>query len=108
MSAIHGKSFEELVKKLYTELYLTMNEIADIFGEYYHNIAPILWKERLERSPVKTHQLRLRLKTLSDEQKAEYVRKARELNVPYEIIAKILGISEKEVERLERGLSSRV
>jgi len=99
---------EELVKKLYTELYLTIKEIADIVGDYPYNIASILWKEKLERSGGKTQVFRKKLRTLPDEQKAEYVRKARELGVPYEIIAKVLGLKQKEVRKLERSLSSRV
>jgi DNA-directed RNA polymerase specialized sigma24 family protein len=99
---------EELVKKLYTELYLTIKEIADIVGDYPYNIAPILWKERLERSGGKTQSFRRKLRTLSDEQKAEYICKARQLGVPYELIAKVLGLKQKEVRRLEKSLSSRV
>lgn len=108
MLVIHGKSLEELVKKLYTELYLTINEIADIVGDYPRNIAPILWKEKLERSSIKTRLLREKLKTLPIEQKAEYIRKAKELGVPDEIIAKVLGLKQREVKKLERSLSSRV
>jgi len=99
---------EELVKKLYTELYLTISEIADIVGDYPYNIAPILWKERFERSGGKTQALRKKLKTLPDEQKAEYIRKARELGVPDKVIAKVLGLKQREVRKLERSLSSRV
>jgi DNA-directed RNA polymerase specialized sigma24 family protein len=99
---------EELVKQLYTELYLTIKEIADIVGDYPCNIAPILWKERLERSGGKTQALRKKLKTLPDEQKAEYIHKARQLGVPYKLIAKVLGLKQREVRRLERSLSSRV
>jgi hypothetical protein len=99
---------EKLVKTLYTELYLTIREIADMIGVYDRDVAKILWKERLERSPVKTRYIRLRLRKLSDKQKAEYIRKAREFNVPYETIANILGMKEEEVMRLERSLSSRV
>lgn len=108
MLVMSGKNLEELVKKLYTELYLTISEIADIVGDYPYNIAPILWKERLERSPAKTRYLRLKLRTLPVEQKAEYIREARELGVPYEIIAKVLGLNQREVKSLERSLSSRV
>ncbi len=108
MLATHGKSLEEFVKKLYTELYLTINEIADILGDYPRNIAPILWKEKLERTGGKTQTLRKKLRTLSVEQKAEYVRKARELGVPYKIIARVLGLKPIQVVRLERSLSSRV
>lgn len=99
---------EELVKKLYTELYLTINEIANIVGDYPRNIAPILWKEKLERSSIKTRLLREKLKALSIEQKAEYTRKAKELGVPDEIIAKVLNLKQREVKKLERSLSSRV
>jgi len=108
MLVTHGKNLEELITKLYTELYLTINEIADIVGDYPHNIAPILWKEKLERSGGKTQALRKKLRTLPDEQKAEYIRKARVLGVPYEIIAKVLDLKQREVKRLERSLSSRV
>ncbi len=108
MLATHGKNLEEFVKKLYTELYLTINEIADILGDYPYNIAPILWKEKLERTGGKTLTLRKKLRTLPVEQKAEYVRKARELDVPYEIIARVLGLKPIQVVRLERSLSSRV
>ncbi len=108
MLATYGKNLEELVKKLYTELYLTINEIADIVGDYPCNIAPILWKEKLERSGGKTQALRKKLRTLPAEQKAEYIRKARDLGVPYKIIAKVLGLKQREVRRLERSLSSRV
>jgi len=99
---------EELVKKLYTELYLTINEIANIVGDYPRNIAPILWKEKLERSSIKTRLLRKKLRTLPIEQKAEYIRKAKELGVPDEIIAKVLNLKQREVKKLERSLSSRV
>ncbi len=108
MLVIHGKNLEELVKKLYTELYLTINEIADIIGDYNYNVARILWKDRLERSPTKSRYLRLKLRTLPDEQKVEYIRKARELGVSYKIIAKVLGLKQKEVKKLERSLSSRI
>ncbi len=108
MLATHGKNLEELVKKLYTELYLTINEIADIVGDYPRNIAPILWKEKLERSGGKTQALRKKLRTLPAEQKTEYIHKAKELGVPYEIIAKVLGLKQREVKKLERSLSSRV
>jgi hypothetical protein len=108
MLATNGRSLEEYVKKLYTEFYLTINEIADIVGDYPYNIAPILWKERLERTGGKTKSLRLKLRTLPNEQKVEYIRKARKLGVPYEIIAKVLGLKQREVKKLERSLSNRV
>ncbi len=108
MLATHGRNLEELVKKLYTELYLTINEIADIVGDYPYNIAPILWKEKLERTGGKTQALRKKLRTLSVEQKVEYIHEARKLGVSYKIIAKVLGLKQREVRRLERSLSSRV
>ena len=108
MLAIHGRNLEELVKKLYTELYLTIKEIADLLGVYDIDVAKILWKERLERSGGKTQSLRKKLKTLPDKQKAEYIHKARQLGVPYELITKVLGLKQREVRRLERSLSSRV
>jgi hypothetical protein len=99
---------EEFIKTLYTELYLTIKEIADMLGLYDIDVAKILWKERLERTGGKTKSYRLMLRKLSDEQKAEYIHKARQLGVPYKLIAKVLGMKQKEVRRLERSLSSRV
>jgi DNA-binding CsgD family transcriptional regulator len=99
---------EELVKKLYTELYLSVDEIANITKLSNQKVYNILWRLGIIRTPAQSRIIRKQLRQSSKEQKAEYIFKARELGVPYKIIAKVFNINPKGVRNLERSLSSRV
>jgi DNA-binding transcriptional MerR regulator len=108
MSAKFGKSLEELIKKLYTELYLSVDEIARITKLSNQKVYNMLWRLKIIRTPSQSIAIRRQLRQSSKEQKLEYIRKARELGVPYKIIAEVLHTDPKGVKRLERSLSSRV
>ncbi len=108
MSATHGKNLEELVKKLYTELYLSVDEIARITKLSHHKVYSLLWRLKMIRRPEQSRTIRMQLRQSSKDHKAEYIHKARELGVPYKIIAQVLDIDAKGVKKLERSLSSRV
>ena len=97
---------EELVKKLYTELYLSVDEIARITKLTHHRVYSMLWHLDIIRSPAESRTIRKQLRQFSKEQKAEYVRKARELGITYKIIAQVLGIDPKGVKRLEACISN--
>jgi hypothetical protein len=99
---------EELVKKLYTELYLSVDEIARITKLSNQKVYNMLWRLRIIRTPVQSIKIRKQLRQASKEEKAEYIRKARELGVPYKIIAEVLHTDPKGVKRIERSLSNRV
>jgi transposase len=99
---------EEFITKLYTELYLSVDEIAHITKLSHHKVYSMLWRLKIIRTPAQSRTVRERLRQLSKEQKAEYISKARELNIPYKIIAEVFGIDPKGVKKLERSLSSRV
>jgi chromosome condensin MukBEF MukE localization factor len=107
MLATHGKNLEELVKKLYTELYLSVDEIARITKLSNQKVYNMLWRLKIIRTPVESKTIRRQLRQSSKEQKAEYIRKARELGVPYKIIAEVLHTHPKGVKRIERSLSSK-
>jgi len=108
MLATHGKNLEELVKKLYTELYLSVDEIARITKLSNQKVYNMLWRFKIIRTPAESRMIRNQLRQASKEQKAEYIRRARELGVPCKIIAEVLHTYPKEVKRIERSLSSRV
>jgi DNA-binding transcriptional MerR regulator len=108
MLEMDGKNLEELVKKLYTELYLSVDEIARITKLSNQKVYNMLWRLRIIRTPAQSRTVRQQLRQSSKEQKAEYIRRARELGVPYKIIAEVLDTDTKGVKRLERSLSSRV
>ncbi len=108
MSATHGKNLEELVKKLYTELYLSVDEIARITKLTHHKVYSLLWYFKIIRRPEQSRTIRMQLRQSSKEQKAEYIHKARELGVPYKTIARVLDIDTEGVKKLERSLSSRI
>ena len=108
MLVTHGKNLEEFVKKLYTELYLSVDEIARITKLSNQKVYNMLWRLGVIRTPSQSIAIRRQLRQSSKEQKAEYIRRAREFGVPYKIIAEALDTDPKGVKRLERSLSSRV
>jgi DNA-binding CsgD family transcriptional regulator len=97
---------EELVKKLYTELYLSVDEIARITKLTHHRVYSLLWRLKIIRMPAESRTIRKQLRQSSKEQKAEYIRKAKELGITYKIIAQVLGIDPKGVKRLEACISN--
>jgi chromosome condensin MukBEF MukE localization factor len=99
---------EELVKKLYNELYLSVDEIARTTKLSNQKVYNMLWRLRIIRTPVQSIKIRKQLRQASKEEKAKYIRKARELGVPYRIIAEVLHTDPKGVKRIERSLSNRV
>jgi transposase len=99
---------EELIAKLYTEFYLSVDEIAHITKLSHHKVYSTLWRLKIIRTPAQSRAVRKRLRQLPKEQKVEYVHRARELNIPYKIIAKVLDVDPKGVKKLERSLSSRI
>jgi hypothetical protein len=97
---------EELVKKFYTELYLSVDEIARITKLSNQKVYNMLWSLKIIRSPAESRTIRKQIRQASKEQKAEYIRKARELGITYKIIAQVLGIDPKGVKRLEACISN--
>jgi predicted transcriptional regulator YheO len=93
---------EEIIEKLYTELYLTIDEIADTLNISKQSIAMYLWKQGLERSGALSVSLRKRLKNLERKERIQYVKKARALKVKYNIISKVLGISHETIAQYVR------
>jgi hypothetical protein len=90
---------EELIAKLYNEFYLNIDEISRTTKMSKQSVAMCLWKHRMERSGALTMSLRKRLKTLEKEEKIRYVKKARDLKIPYSILAKLLGVSHETVRK---------
>ena len=97
---------EEFIKKLYTELYLSVDEIARITKLSNQKVYNILWRLKIIRTPAQSRTIRQQLRQSSKEQKAKYIRKARELGITYKIIAGVLGIDPKGVKKYERNLST--
>jgi DNA-binding transcriptional regulator YhcF (GntR family) len=97
---------EELVKKFYTELYLSVDEIARITKLSNQKVYNMLWRLNIIRTPAQSRTIRKQLRQSSKEQKAKYIYKARELGVPYKIIAKVLNTYPKGVKKLETCLSN--
>jgi DNA-binding CsgD family transcriptional regulator len=106
MLATHGKNLEELVKRLYAELYLSVDEIARTTKLTHHYVYSMLWRLKIIRTPAESRTIRKQLRQLSKEQKAEYIRKARDLGITYKVIAEVLGIDPKGVKRLEACISN--
>jgi predicted DNA-binding protein YlxM (UPF0122 family) len=99
---------EELVKQLYTELYLSVDEIARTTKLSNQKVYNMLWRLRIIRTPAQSRKVREQLRQLPKEQKTEYIHKAREYGVSYTLIAKVLNTSIKGVKELERSLSNTV
>jgi len=104
---------EDTIKQLYTELYLTIDEIADTLNLSKQSVALYLWKHKIERSGALTTSLREKLKHLKKEERLLYIKKARALKVKYDIISKVLGISHTTIAKYvglsnETNISDRV
>jgi DNA-binding transcriptional regulator YhcF (GntR family) len=99
---------EELVKKLYTEFYLSVDEIAHITKLSNQKVYNMLWRLNIIRTPAQSRTIRRQLRQSSKEQKAKYIHKARKLGVPYKVIAQVLSTYPKGVKRLETCLSNYV
>jgi transposase len=97
---------EELVKRLYAELYLSVDEISRITKLTHHCVYSMLWRFKIIRTPAESRAVRKQLRQLSKEQKAEYIHKARELGITYKIIAEVLNTDQKGVKRLEAYISN--
>jgi DNA-binding transcriptional regulator YhcF (GntR family) len=97
---------EKLVKKFYTELYLSVDEIACITKLSNGKVYNMLWRLGIIRTPAQSRIIRKQLRQSSKEQKAEYILKARELGVPYKIIAQVLNTYTNGVKRLEACISN--